>query len=165
MPEPRPLHLRPVPLLLVFAGGAVGSLCRYLLSLVLPEPFGLPLPTLAVNLVGAFALGLMLEGLLRGGPDAGWRRALRLGMGAGFLGGFTTYSSLAVETALLSNDARYFSAGGYAVLSLLAGVAAAAAGVWVAARLVGMPAGPAARSAGSAGRAGSAGQAVPGRDR
>ena len=140
MPD-SPLHLRPLPVVLVFAGGAAGTLARYLVGLALPSPAALPLPTFAVNLVGAFALGLLLEGLLRGGNDAGWRQRVRLLFGPGFMGGFTTYSSLCVETVLLTEQGRYFSGGGYAVASLLLGVAAAAAGVWVAANLFRVPEG------------------------
>jgi len=134
-----PLHLRPLPVVLVFIGGATGAVSRYLLGLVLPSPAALPLPTFVVNLIGAFALGMLLEGLLRGGNDVGWRQRVRLLFGPGFMGGFTTYSSLCVETVLLTEQGRYFSGGGYAVASLLLGIAAAAAGVWVAANLFRVP--------------------------
>lgn len=127
-----PLHLRPLAVLLVFVGGAAGTVARYLLSLVLPQPAGLPLPTFAVNIVGAFAVGMLLEGLLRRGNDVGGRQRLRLLFGPGFLGGFTTYSTLCVETALLTENGRFLAGGGYAVATLLLGFAAAAAGVWVA---------------------------------
>jgi CrcB protein len=138
----RHLHLRPVPVLLVFAGGALGTLARYLLGLVIPALGGFPLATFAVNLVGAFALGLLIEGLLRAGNDTGWRQRVRLLLGPGFLGGFTTFSSLCVETALLTQHARYVTGGAYAVASLLLGIAAAASGVWVAANLFRVPAPP-----------------------
>ncbi|GAA4162870.1 hypothetical protein GCM10022286_22440 [Gryllotalpicola daejeonensis] len=138
---PNPLHTRPLPVLLVFLGGALGTVSRYLLGLAIPTlgP-GFPLPTFLVNLVGAFALGLLLEGLLRGGNDVGWRQRVRLLLGPGFMGGFTTYSSLCVETVLLTENGHYFVGGLYAVASLLLGVAAAAGGVWVAANLVEVPA-------------------------
>lgn len=139
MPD-SPLHLRPVPILLVFAGGAAGTVSRYGLGLVIPTLNGFPLPTFLVNLVGAFALGLLLEGLLRGGNDVGWRQRVRLLFGPGFLGGFTTYSSLCVETVLLTESGQYFTGAGYAIASLLFGVAAAAAGVWVAANMFRVPA-------------------------
>ncbi|MCL2514451.1 MAG: fluoride efflux transporter CrcB [Microbacteriaceae bacterium] len=147
MPEPSrgdvaplpPLHLRPLPVLLVFVGGAIGTLARYLLSLALPSPDGLPLPTFFVNLVGAFLLGVLLEALLRRGPDAGWRQGARLFLGTGFMGGFTTYSSFAVETALLTDHARYVAGFGYAIVSLLLGVAATALGIWVSANLFPVP--------------------------
>jgi len=133
-----PLHLRPLPVLIVFAGGAVGTLARYELT-ALPTPGGLPLPTFFVNIVGAFLLGVLLEGLLRGGPDAGWRQTTRLLLGTGFMGGFTTYSTFSVEVATLSGDGRYLEGFGYAILSLLLGVGAAALGVWVSANLAPVP--------------------------
>ncbi|AYG03646.1 fluoride efflux transporter FluC [Gryllotalpicola protaetiae] len=138
MPD-SPLHLRPLPVLLVFVGGAVGTVSRYLLGLVIPSLNGFPLPTFLVNLVGAFTLGVLLEGLLRGGNDVGWRQRVRLLCGPGFLGGFTTYSSLSVETVLLTENGQYVMGGGYAVASLVLGVGAAAAGVWVAANVFRVP--------------------------
>ena len=133
-----PLHLRPLPVVLVFVGGAAGTFARYGVE-SLGTPWGLPLPTLGVNLVGAFLLGLLLEGLLRRGPDLGWRQRLRLLLGPGFMGGFTTYSTFAVETVLLTQHGRYVSGFAYAIVSLIFGVAAAAAGVWVAANLFEVP--------------------------
>ena len=62
-----PVHLRPGFLLLVAAGGAVGTAAREAVSLAVVPPFGV----LAVNVVGAFVLGVLLESLLRRGPDAG----------------------------------------------------------------------------------------------
>ena len=47
---------------------------------------------------GAFLLGWLLEALSRGGPDEGRRRAIRLFVGTGIMGGYTTYSSFAVDT-------------------------------------------------------------------
>jgi CrcB protein len=126
-------------MLLVFLGGAAGTVSRYLLSLVIPTVGGFPLATFSVNLVGAFVLGVLLEGLLRGGNDVGWRQRVRLLFGPGFLGGFTTYSSLCVEGVLLTENGQYVTGGSYAVASLLLGVAAAAAGVWVAANLFEVP--------------------------
>jgi fluoride exporter len=133
-----PLHFRTLPVLLVFVGGAVGTFARCAVEL-LGTPWALPLPTLGVNLVGAFLLGVLLEGLLRRGPDVGWRQRARLLLGPGFMGGFTTYSTFAVETTLLTEQGRYVTGFGYAIVSLVFGVAAAAAGVWVAASAVAVP--------------------------
>ena len=134
------LHLRPLPVLLVFVGGAIGTVTRYLIGLAVPEqPAGFPLPTFLVNIVGAFVLGLLLEGLLRRGADEGPRQRVRLLLGPGFLGGFTTYSSLCVETVQLTEHGHYILGGAYAVMSLLLGVAAGAVGIWVAANLFAVP--------------------------
>ena len=121
-------------MLAVLAGGLLGTPARYGLGQALPGRSGSwPVGTLVVNLVGAFLLGLLLEGLARRGDDTGRRRLLRLGLGTGFLGAFTTYSALAVETDLLVRDGRPGLAAAYALISVLAGLALAAAGVAAAA--------------------------------
>ena len=118
----------------VFVGGAAGTFARYGVALAVPVREGWPLATLTVNVVGAFLLGLLLEGLARAGPENPARRRWRLLLGTGVLGGFTTYSSLAVETERLLASGRAGLAVGYALTSLVVGLAAAAAGVAVAAR-------------------------------
>jgi CrcB protein len=87
-------------LLLVCAGGALGSGARYLVSTWAARALGADFPrgTLIVNVLGSFLLALLL-GL------AGTREAItpeaRLFLGAGVLGGFTTYSSFNYETLAL----------------------------------------------------------------
>ncbi|MFJ6001036.1 fluoride efflux transporter FluC [Arthrobacter sp. NPDC092385] len=131
----RPPHLRPAYLGLVFLGGMAGTLARFGLAEALPTPAGLPLGILLINLAGAFALGLLLEALARRGPDEGRRRALRLFLGTGFLGGFTTYSALAVDSALLLGDGRAAEGVAYLAGSVLTGLAATAAGIMVGGRI------------------------------
>jgi CrcB protein len=86
-----------------------------------------------VNLVGAFVLGLLLEGLVRRGPDVGRRRQLRLFAGTGFCGGFTTYSALAVELDILLRDQQLGTAGGYAGVTLVGGALVTVLGILIAA--------------------------------
>jgi fluoride exporter len=93
-----------------------------------------PVATLGVNVVGAFALGVLLDALSRRGADAGLRRDVRLLVGTGFLGGFTTYSSLAVETDALLRGGQSGLALAYAVGTVVLGAGAAAAGIFVASR-------------------------------
>lgn len=131
----RPVHLHPGFVLLVMAGGAFGALARYGLSLVLPAPGGWPLPTLLINLAGALLLGMLLEGLSRRGPDTGHRRILRLLLGTGFMGAFTTYSTLAVDALHLFDAGRPSAALAYLAVSLVGGVLAALAGIWCGARI------------------------------
>ncbi|RJT83120.1 CrcB family protein [Arthrobacter cheniae] len=125
----RPVHLRAADLGLVFIGGTGGTLARFGLAEVLPTPEGLPLGIFLVNIIGAFALGLLLEALARRGPDEGRYRTLRLLLGTGFLGGFTTYSALAVDSALLIDAGRAPEALAYLASSVLVGLAATAAGI------------------------------------
>jgi CrcB protein len=81
-----------------------------------------------VNVAGAFALGLLLAALARRGPDRGRRRMLRLLLGTGLLGGFTTYSTLAVDTAGLLGAGGLVAGGGSALLTVVAGLGGAALG-------------------------------------
>ncbi|MHA7287180.1 fluoride efflux transporter FluC [Arthrobacter sp. MDT3-44] len=134
-----PPHVRPAYLGLVFIGGMGGTLARFLIAAALPTPAGLPLGILLINIAGAFALGLLLEALARRGPDLGRRRALRLLLGTGFLGGFTTYSALAVDSVLLLGAGRIWAGIAYLTGSVLVGLAATAAGIGVG-RLVRRPA-------------------------
>lgn len=133
----RPLHLHPGLILLVAAGGALGTAGRYLLSDHLPGWHGFPVATLVENLLGAFLLGLLLEALVRLGPETPRRRAIRLGLGTGVLGGFTTFSTLAVETERLLADGAVATALGYASASVVGGFLACLAGVVLAVRVQG----------------------------
>ncbi|WP_445444677.1 FluC/FEX family fluoride channel [Clavibacter sp. km3a] len=126
---PRPVHLRGSSLGLVALGGAVGTGIREALALTWPAPAGgLPVTILVINVVGAFALGVLLEALALRGPDEGRRLAVRLLVGTGVLGGFTTYSSLATDAAALTGSALG-TALAYAALSLVVGAAASLAGI------------------------------------
>ena len=88
------------PLVLIAVGGFAGAMLRHLLAVSLP-PGTLPWGTLAANVLGSFALGVLLyeqhlADLLT--PQT------RLIVGTGFLSSFTTYSTFAVETASLSPE-------------------------------------------------------------
>lgn len=104
--------------LLVILGGALGSIARFLCSGLAARRFGerFPTGTLLVNVAGSFAIGL-LDAILRdagGGPGA--HEAGRQLFMVGVCGGFTTFSSLSLQTlALWQNRAR-----GWAALNVLA---------------------------------------------
>lgn len=127
----RPVHLHWRFMGIVAAGGVLGAVTRYGLGMVIPAPGAWPLPTLIINLSGALALGALLEGLSRRGPDVGNRRVLRLALGTGFLGAYTTYSTLAVDAVHLLNADAVPAAAGYLTASLLGGAAATTAGIWL----------------------------------
>ena len=106
--------------------GGVGAGLRYLVDVLVigGRPARLPLGTLVVNTTGSFALGLLTgfgAGIL--GGDAAWI------IGVGLLGGYTTFSTVSVESVLMmrTGEARrgWLNVAG----TLLLGVAAAAAGV------------------------------------
>ncbi len=117
---------------LVSVGGTLGTAGRYAVEQLLPAGDGVPLGTLVVNLAGAFLLGLLLEGLARSGEETPPRRRWRLLAGTGVLGGFTTYSTFAVETTTLARVGDPLALG-YVVLSLVGGMLAVGAGAWCAA--------------------------------
>ncbi|TNC46123.1 fluoride efflux transporter FluC [Mumia zhuanghuii] len=119
----------------VAAGGAVGTLARALLAEALPHVEGqLPYATLIANVSGAFLLGLLLERLLRAGAETPGRRLVRLGLGTGVLGGFTTFSGLGLEVTLLARADAGATALAYALGSVVLGLAACLAGVAIGAR-------------------------------
>src|SRR3954470_25064224 len=93
-----PLRWRHVGL--VGAGGVLGTALREGALLAWPAGEGVPYAVLLVNVLGALLLGL-LYALLSRAEESEARRATRALLGAGVLGGFTTYSALAGDTARL----------------------------------------------------------------
>lgn len=129
VPSARPAHLDPRLILVVAAGGAVGTAGRYSLTTTLGAETALPYATLVENVIGAFLLGLLLEGLVRRGPETPTHRTLRLGMGTGVLGGFTTFSALAIELERLLATGDLRAAAAYATATVVLGLVACLAGV------------------------------------
>ena len=127
--SPLPVHLTPSAIALVFAGGSFGVLARASLDRVFSDGAGFPMTTFLINLAGALALAILIETLALRGPDAGHRRALRLFLGTGVLGGFTTYSAFAVETDDLLRSGQAATALTYAVGTVALGLVASIAGV------------------------------------
>lgn len=128
-----PPYRRPVYLVVVAVGGAVGVETRFLITDAVAPAMSAPAITFVINIVGSLLLGVLLEALALRGPDQGVRRRLRLLVGTGFLGGFTTYSTLAVDAATLLADGHPDAGIAYGLGSVIAGVLAAAVGVWAAA--------------------------------
>lgn len=122
-------------LLLVAAGGALGAGARHLVSDLFLRQFGSAWPwgTLFINVTGSLLLGLLVGGLaFRGGEG---QAQLRLLLGTGVLGGFTTFSAYSLETVQLIERGRVGSALVYAFGSVALGVAGVFAGLWLARRL------------------------------
>ncbi|MEI6487177.1 MAG: fluoride efflux transporter CrcB [Sphingomonadales bacterium] len=116
-------------LLLVAIGGALGSVLRYGVGrwvIALTGP-GFPFGTFAVNIVGGFLMGL-LAGWLARHSDGG--EELRLLLGVGVLGGFTTFSAFSLEVYNMITRAEVALAAAYAVSSVAGSVLAVLAGVW-----------------------------------
>ena len=117
------------PLLLVMAGGAVGSGARYLVGRVMLSLLGpgWPWGTLAVNLIGGFAMGLVAGTLARHGSGGEqWRLLLAVGV----LGGFTTFSAFSLETVNMVQRGDVASALLYVAVSVLGATLALAGGLF-----------------------------------
>jgi CrcB protein len=132
-PDAGPLSLALVAL--VGLGGVAGTAVRYYLSTRwLPAGAGFPRGTFIANLLGALVLGVLLEMLVRHGPDTGRRLRARLLVGTGFCGGLTTYSTLALETDLLLRAHRSGLGVTYGIATVVAGFALAGLGIALSAR-------------------------------
>lgn len=131
--DPRPVHVQASSLTIVFVGGAIGAAAREGLTLADLAAGQVPWTIVGINVTGAFLLGILLHALARRGPDHGRRRALRLLIGTGFMGGFTTYSTLATDTATLLGNGSISVGVGYAVGTVLLGAVATWAGMLLAA--------------------------------
>jgi len=131
-----PVHLRWDAVGLVALGGAGGTAARVAISLAIPPVGAIPVATVAINVAGAFLLGVLLEVLARRGPDEGRLRSIRLLLGTGFLGGFTTYSALAIDTVMLTGGDTG-TALAYSFGTILIGGVATWAGIVTGTRLAG----------------------------
>ena len=111
-------------LLLVFVGGGLGAVSRFLVTTALAGKLGnFPLGTFAANLIGSLLMGLLI-GILAGRADS-----VRLFVAVGFLGGFTTFSSFSAETLALIQNGQIFAAAINVVVSVAAGLTACAIGL------------------------------------
>ncbi|RLP71528.1 CrcB family protein [Mycetocola manganoxydans] len=119
---------------LVILGGTVGTAARELLTLSIPDLGGFPLAIFLINVVGSFALGLLLE-RLGSATLTGSKLRGRLLLGTGFLGGFTTYSALATHTAQLFGGQEVATGILYAIGTLVTGLVAAIVGIRISAGL------------------------------
>jgi fluoride exporter len=119
---------------LVALGGAFGAWLRFLTGVAWTRAIGpaaataFPLATLSVNVIGSLAMGLLAGWLARTGTAG---ESLRLLLGVGVLGGFTTFSAFSLEFALLVERGELGTAMAYVAVSLIAGFAALFAGLFV----------------------------------
>ncbi|MEL4358254.1 MULTISPECIES: fluoride efflux transporter CrcB [unclassified Luteococcus] len=112
-------------LVLMAVCGGLGAVARFVLDATVRARHAGPFPwgTLLVNVVGSFFLGLLTAAVLRSGVDPG----LKLVLGTGFCGGFTTFSTASVEVVRLVQNRR----AGLALTYLLGGATACLAAAWL----------------------------------
>lgn len=116
--------------LLVMAGGAVGAVLRFGLSRAIPAIAGVwPWATFVANVLGSVLMGILAFWLVRRGAQG---EPVRLLLGVGVLGGFTTFSAFSLEVAQMIENGQLIMAFGYAVASVLVALTALFAGLWVA---------------------------------
>lgn len=133
---PHPTVSRLIGLGAVILGGATGTLVRVGLAHIWVEPADhIPWPTLTVNLLGSFVLGVLM-GTLAPFSDDGWRRIVRIGLGTGMCGGLTTYSTFIIETERLLDGGMPVMGLCYFSGSLIAGLTSACLGLWIGSRIV-----------------------------
>lgn len=118
-----------MPMLLAVAGGgAIGSVVRYGIGvLLLRASNGFPMSTLLINVVGSFFIGLFAR--LFEAPEH--NQVLRVALTVGICGGFTTFSTFSAETVTLLQQGKAGRAALYVMVSLVAGVLATFAGLMV----------------------------------
>ncbi len=119
----------------VFLGGGVGAVLRWQLGRTMTHWLGVPVvtafpfATLAANAAGSLMMGLLAGWLARHGSGEG--EQLRLLLGVGLLGGFTTFSAFSLEMVLLIERGQYLFALLYAFLSLALGISGLMVGLGV----------------------------------
>ncbi|MDP3552084.1 MAG: fluoride efflux transporter CrcB [Novosphingobium sp.] len=108
---------------IVALGGGIGAMLRYHAGRAVTTVAGpnmvFPWGTFLINVSGSLLMGILAGWLAREGGS----ESLRLLLGVGVLGGFTTFSAFSLETALLMQRGLYGMAGTYVLGSILAGIA------------------------------------------
>ncbi len=117
--------------LLVFLGGGLGAVGRWLVGLAAARWLGTAWPwgTLGVNILGSFAMGLVMAHLIRGGTISAGAENWRLFLATGILGGFTTFSAFSLESARMIESGQWGQAGLYGLTSVVISIAALFAGM------------------------------------
>lgn len=113
-------------ILLVALGGAVGSVCRYLISKLSQGTF--PWGTLTVNILGSLLIGLLTGLMLRGSVSP----EMKLIFVTGFCGGFTTFSTFANESFSMMRTGDVLLSALYIGVSIMVGILAVYAGLHLA---------------------------------
>ena len=115
--------------LAVGCGGFLGAVCRYLIGLIpIKEGIVFPIKTLLINIIGAFVIGIITALALK---HSNMDTRLVLFIKTGICGGFTTFSTFALETGDLLHSGDILNAVLYVILSIILCVLAVFAGQWI----------------------------------
>ncbi|HUZ73873.1 MAG TPA: fluoride efflux transporter CrcB [Stellaceae bacterium] len=120
--------------LAIAIGGTLGCWARYAMTNLVQAIYGrdFPYATLSINTLGSFLMGFLFIETLERLTISPY---VRIGMLTGFLGGFTTFSTFAMETLLLSEQGEMGKSALYAALSLALGFLGAFGGAYIARNL------------------------------
>lgn len=119
----------PALLLALAAGGAMGAVARYAVGVAVGRmAHGFPLATVLVNVLGSFAMGVLVEATARHWSISPELRAMLV---VGFLGAFTTFSTFSLDAVTLVERKDWATAAFYVGLSVLGSIAALVAGLRV----------------------------------
>lgn len=115
-------------ILLVALGGGLGASARYLTNLAALRVAGphFPWGTILVNIIGSFAMGVLIEALTR---RTGTSMEVRSFLATGFLGGFTTFSAFSLDFALMWERGDQWTGALYLSASVVLSIFALFAGL------------------------------------
>ncbi len=120
-------------LLWIGFAGAVGAIMRVLIGQIVPDVSGFPFSTLTVNIGGTFLLCLIITGACR---KLSAHKDLQDIVTTGFLGSFTTFSALSIETVMLIEEGQLILAGLYVTFSVIGGLSAGLLGFYLGSKKV-----------------------------
>lgn len=117
-------------ILAVASGGAIGAVLRYVLSSAVARWLGSGFPwgTLAVNVLGAFVMGMCIELFVRALPVT---QELRAFVVVGILGALTTFSTFSLDTVFLAERGEWILAASYVVASVVLSIGALVLAMWM----------------------------------
>ena len=113
---------------LIGVAGTLGAILRYLIGISLFTNSAFPYATLTINLIGSFLLAWLTTGLFK---KTSLPSAITTAIGTGFVGSFTTFSTLSVETVTLFQNGEIFLGVLYVFVSIVGGLIMSRLGFWV----------------------------------
>jgi CrcB protein len=113
-------------ILFVAFGGSIGSVFRYLTTVLIPTK-EIPVATFSVNILGSFLIGFLMGVILKQANTQTWQLLLV----TGFCGGFTTFSAFSWDIIVMFQQQRYIIALIYIITTILLGLVFTFLGFWI----------------------------------